>query len=93
MITARISDYRSNLSSYHNRVLQDHEPLRVTGSSRGDLILIPAEDYERLQESIGVLKDRATMNSLLRSRTEFPADETQMAEMKDVFNDVMDTED
>ncbi len=92
MITTRISDYRSNLSSFHTRVLQDHEPLLVTGSSRGDLVVIPAEDFERLQESINVLKDRATMNSLLLSRTEFPAEDSHMAEMKDVFNDVMDAE-
>jgi antitoxin YefM len=93
MITARISEYRSNLSSYHTRVLQDHEPLRVTGSSRGDLILVPAEDFERLQESISVLKDRATMNSLLQSRTDFPISDAQAPEIKDVFNDVMETED
>ena len=48
MTTARISEYRSKLSSYHTGVLENHEPLRITGAARGDIIIIPAEDFERL---------------------------------------------
>lgn len=93
MITTRISEYRSNLSSYHTQVLQNHEPLIVTGSSRGDIIVLPAEDYERLQESVNVLKDRATLNSLLQSRTEIAAGAADAPNIEEVFDDVMDTED
>lgn len=91
MITARISEYRSNLSTYHNRVLSDHEPLRIIGPSRGDIVVLAAEDFERLQDSITVLKDRATLNSLLEGRTGFPDTTRQNSvDMKDVFTDVMD---
>ena len=92
MITARISEYRSNLSSYHNQVLSDHEPLRIIGPSRGDIVILAADDYERIIDSITVLKDRATLNSLLEGRSEFPVDPPQKpVEMKDVFTDVMDS--
>ncbi len=92
MTTARISEYRSNLSSYHNQVLSDHEPLRIVGPSRGDIVILAAEDYERIQDSISVLKDRATLNSLLAGRSDFPgAAQEANVEMKDVFNDVMDS--
>ena len=70
METARISEYRRNLSSYHKALRDDHEPLRVVGGSRGDVVVVPAKDYETLQETINVLRDRATMNSLLESRSD-----------------------
>ncbi len=92
MTTARISQYRSNLSSYHNQVLSDHEPLRIVGPSRGDIVVLAAEDYERIQDSIAVLKDRATLNSLLAERSDFTtAGQEGSLEMKDVFTDVMDS--
>lgn len=93
MATTRISEYRSNLSAFHARVLQNHEPLIVSGSSRGDIIVMPAEDYERLKESVNVLKDRATLNSLIQSRTEIAAGQVKGANIEEVFDDVIDSED
>ncbi len=95
MITARISEYRSNLSMYHNRVLTDHEPLRIVGPSRGDVVVLAVEDYERLQNSISVLKDRATLNSLFEGRNDLTgsgATREEAVDMKDVFSDVMGSE-
>ena len=69
MTSTRVSEYRSHLSGFHRQVLQDREPLLVTGSNLGDVVVIAAEDYELLQETISTLKDRATLNSLLQSRT------------------------
>lgn len=69
MFTTRVSEYRSHLSGFHRRVLQNREPLLVSGSNQGDVVVIAAEDYELLQETINTLKDRATLNSLLQSRS------------------------
>lgn len=69
MTTTRVSEYRSHLSSFHRKVLQDREPLLVSGSNQGDVVVISAEDYQLLQETISLLKDRATLNSLLQTRT------------------------
>jgi prevent-host-death family protein len=33
-------------------VLEDHEPLRIVGGSRGDVIVVPAKDFENMQETI-----------------------------------------
>ena len=94
MTSTRISEYRSNLSSFHDKVLQNHEPLLVTGSGRGDVIVIPADDFERLQETIKILKDRATMNSLIESRPGFLDDtDGSSADIGEVFTDVMDFKD
>lgn len=68
MFSTRVSEYRSHLSSFHRKVLQNREPLLVSGSSQGDVVVIAAEDYELLRETISILKDRATLNSLLATR-------------------------
>lgn len=69
MNTTRVSEYRSHLSGFHRQVLRDREPLLVSGGNQGDVVVLAAQDYELLQETINVLKDRATLNSLLASRT------------------------
>lgn len=93
MKTARISEYRGNLSSYHKQVLEDREPLRIVGSSRGDVVVIAARDFELLNETIGILKDKATMNSLLENRLEFQNKETFGVTIDEAFEDVVDSED
>ena len=90
MVTARISEYRSRLSHFHRTVLENHEPLVVSGSSRGDVVVLPAEDYEKLRETIGILKDRATMNSLLESRSGYYDGTVDAQDMGEVFGDVLD---
>ena len=93
METVRISGYRSHLSQYHKDVLENHEPLRVIGSSRGDVVVLPAKDYERLTETIGILKDKATMNSLLETRIEFQSEAASGREIQEAFSDVLDSKD
>ena len=92
MKTARISEYRSNLSSYHKAVLEDHEPLRIVGGTRGDIVVIPARDFELLYETISVLKDRATMNSLLENRIDYHNKTEIGPEIGDVFSDVVESD-
>ena len=69
MMRIRVSEYRSHLSGFHRQVLQDREPLLVSGSNQGDVVIIAADDFELLQETIHILKDHATLNSLLQSRS------------------------
>ena len=92
METAKISEYRSHLSHYHTKVLENHEPLRITGGTRGDVVVLSSSDFETLQETIHVLKDKATMNSLLESRSDYVDQRSQTAPGKDfqkVFSDVV----
>ncbi len=93
MRTARISEYRSNLSSFHKSVLDNHEPLRIVGGSRGDVIVVPAGDYESLQETINILKDRATMNSLLENRVDYYNNSVEGQDIHEAFNDVLESKD
>lgn len=93
MQTTRISDYRSHLSHYHTQVIENHEPLRVVGAARGDVVVLPAQDFENLQETINILKDRATMNSLLENRSDYENRTVDGQEISEAFNDVMESQD
>ncbi len=93
MRTARISEYRSSLSSFHKSVLDNHEPLRIVGGSRGDVVVVPASDYENLQETISILKDRATMNSLLENRVEYFNNSAEGQNIHEAFSDVLESKD
>ncbi len=93
MQTARISEYRSNLSSYHKSVLEDHAPLRIVGGARGDVVVLPASDYESLRETINILRDRATMNSLLENRGDYMNTSIQSQTVSEAFRDVLEDTD
>jgi PHD/YefM family antitoxin component YafN of YafNO toxin-antitoxin module len=93
MQTARISEYRSKLSWFHKSVLDDHEPLRVIGGTRGDVVVLPAADFENLRETIDILKDRATMNSLLENRADLASVPVQGQTIDEAFNDVLERTD
>ena len=90
MQTAKISDYRSHLSEYHKRIMDDHDPLRIASRS-GDVVVLPAVDYENMVETIYILKDKVTMNSLLKTRTDMAQKSFQGIEVGDGFNDILES--
>ena len=90
MQTAKISDYRSHLSEYHQRIMDDRDPLRIATRS-GDVDILPAVDYENLVETIYILKDKVTMNSLLKTRAEMAQESFQGIEANDGFKDIMES--
>ena len=90
MISTRVSEYRSHLSGFHRQVLQDREPLLVSGSNQGDVVVIAADDYELLQETINILKDHATLNSLLQSRSMMQEGSFEGFDMEDIDSGIED---
>ena len=90
MQTAKVSDYRTHLSEYHQRIMDDRDPIRIASRS-GDIVILPADDYENLVETIYILKDKVTMDSLLKTRTEMANKSFQGIEVKSAFKDIMGT--
>jgi len=90
MQTAKISDYRSHLSEYHKRIMDDRDPLRIASRS-GDVVVLPAVDYENLVETIYILKDKVTMSSLLKTRTDMAQKSFQGIEVGDGFKDILES--
>jgi len=90
MQSAKVSEYRNQLAQLHLKVLQDHDPLRVSGKE-GDVVVIAADDYENLLETIHVLKDEVTMASLLETRKQVAATNVKGSEIQEMFNDLMES--
>ena len=92
MKTALISEYRSHLAKYHKKILEDHEPLRIHIAGKGDVIIMPASDYENIKETIYILKDKVTMASIMKTRLEIEAKKFKGKKIEEVFTDVMESE-
>lgn len=92
MKTTLISDYRSHLAQYHKKILEDHEPLRIHIAGKGDVVILPAEDYENIKETIYILKDKITMESILKTRLDLQNKSITGKEPGEVFNDIMEAE-
>jgi len=90
MITAKVSDYRSHLSTFHKKVLSDHDPLMISGQE-GNVVIIPEDDYENLVETIYILRDKRTMKSLEDIRTNVRNNQFQNTDIMTEFSDVMES--
>jgi len=57
------------------------------------VVVLPPRDYEALAETIEILKDRATMNSLLENRLGDEPGSSEVKTISEAFNDVMEGKD
>ncbi len=88
MKTAKISDYRSNLSDFHKKIITQNDPLRISGP-KGDLVILPADDYENMIETLYILKDKKTIQSINEIRTQLKSEKLKGATIEQVFGDVL----
>lgn len=88
MKTAKISDYRSHLSDFHKRIVSHNDPLRIS-SSMGDLVVLPADDYESMVETLYILRDKKTIQSLNAIRSEIKSGKLKGFSIDQAFKDVV----
>lgn len=67
MQTITVNQFRDNLREYVEKVLADHEPLKVSRRNGGAFVVIGAEDWEREQETLDVLQNPSLMAQIARS--------------------------
>jgi len=67
METVTVNKFRDNLREHVEKVVSEHEPLKVTRRSGEDFIVVSAEDWEREQETLYVLENRTLMAQIARS--------------------------
>jgi prevent-host-death family protein len=89
MKTALVSEYRKRLSAFHQSVLSEHDPLVIKLAGDDDVVILPRSDYENLQETIYILKDKLTMASLLESRVRATG-RKKFKTMQQAFKDVVE---
>ena len=64
MQTVPLSDVRSNLSAFVERVEATHERVTITRNGRRAAVLISPDDLDALVETLDVLSDPNTMSRL-----------------------------
>ena len=74
MTVLPLGDVKSHLSEIVSRVHDHHERVTVTVTvtvhGRPSAVLIAPEDLERLEETLEIMRDAATMNRLAESDAE-----------------------
>ncbi|MCJ8273808.1 MAG: type II toxin-antitoxin system Phd/YefM family antitoxin [Psychrosphaera sp.] len=61
--------FRDNLQTYVEQSINDHTPIKVTGSGGGDFIVMSADDWAREQETLYVLQNTSLMQQIADSTT------------------------
>ncbi len=59
--------FRSDVERYANHSIANHEPLRVTRKRDKDFVIIGAEDWEQIQETLYVLQNTSLMQQVKQS--------------------------
>ncbi len=67
METVTVNQFRDGLREHVEKVLADHEPLKVTRRNGGAFVVVGAEDWEREQETLYVLLNRSLMAQIAHS--------------------------
>jgi antitoxin YefM len=67
MDTVSVNRFRDNLKAFVERVVGDHEPLKVTRRAGEDFVVISVEDWEREQETLFVLQNSDLMQQIAAS--------------------------
>jgi PHD/YefM family antitoxin component YafN of YafNO toxin-antitoxin module len=88
MLIAKVSEYRSHLSKFHQEIIKHHDPLRIAGG-REDMIVLSSKDYDNLIETLHILKDKVTMESLLETRKKMADNSFKGKKIEAVFDDLM----
>jgi antitoxin YefM len=67
METITVNQFRDSLREQVEKVLANHEPLKVSRRNGGAFVFIGAEDWEREQKTLYVLQNRSLMAQIARS--------------------------
>ena len=63
-----VNKFRATLKSCVDKTHSEHEPLRVTRKRGKDFVVIGAEDWQQMQETLYVLQNSSLMQQIKQSR-------------------------
>lgn len=64
MRTANYSEFRNNLKTYLNEVINDHEPLLLHRQGNESVVVLSLADYNAISESQYIMSSHATMQTI-----------------------------
>jgi antitoxin YefM len=62
-----VKKFRANLKSYVDRAIEEHKVLRINRRSGKDFVVMSAEDWEREQETLYVMRNQSLMSQVAES--------------------------
>ncbi|MCG7755525.1 MAG: type II toxin-antitoxin system Phd/YefM family antitoxin [Nitrosomonas sp.] len=62
-----VNKFRDNLKNIVEKVINEHQPVKITRRSGEDFVVISAEDWARDQETLFVLQNTNFMQQILAS--------------------------
>lgn len=68
MNIASINQFRENLKSYIDQVINNHIPLKVTRRNGDDFMVVSLKDWERDQETLYILQNNSLMQQISESQ-------------------------
>lgn len=71
MIELSVNKFRANLKGFVDKAIEEHLPIRINRRSGKDFIVISAEDWEREQETMYVLRNNSLMNQVAESQATY----------------------
>ena len=67
MTVTTTAKFRNELKSCLKKVVDNHDPLTVTGSEAGNVVILSEEDYSAIQETMYLLSTPANAKHLQES--------------------------
>lgn len=62
-----VNKFRANLKSYVDKAIDEHKVLRINRRSGKDFVVMSAEDWEREQETLYVMRNQSLMSQVAES--------------------------
>ena len=90
MKTAKVSDYRKSLAKFHKSILMDNEPLFLPNKN-GSVVVLSAQDYENLLETIYILSDKITTQNLIKIREQVAENKFSGVSVEKAFDDLLES--
>ena len=67
MIELTVNKFRANLKDFVDKAISEHLPIRITRRAGKDFVVVSAEDWDRDQEPLYVLRNKPLMSQVAES--------------------------
>lgn len=67
MLELSVNKFRANLKEFVDKAIEEHQIIRINRRSGKDFIVVSAEDWEREQETLYVLRNNSLMSQVAES--------------------------
>lgn len=71
MLELSVNKFRANIKGIVDKAIAEHRPIRINRRSGKDFVVVSAEDWEREQETLYVLRNKSLMSQITESMITF----------------------